>query len=222
MSTLGERIKLVIGELSQAKFGESIGVTAQAVNQWVNGKAKPNLENLVDIATKYETDLNWLMRPDIDIESGAQKSPETSSTPIQNHVYVEPAFTARDLPVYAAVEGGDGDLVVSIEPIDVVQRPWYLGEVRDGYAVIVTGESMVPAYEPGDMAIVNPRLSYMRGKVHIFTAESENTHFRATIKKLVAVTDTHWKVEQYNPPATLMLPRNVWTKAKRVVGKLND
>lgn len=125
----------------------------------------------------------------------------------------------RDLPVFAAVEGGTGDLDVSTEPVELVPRPWYLGEVRDGFAVIVTGESMVPAYNPGDMAIVNPRLPFMRDKIHIFTAESSNTHYKATIKHLVAVTPKVWKVEQFNPKKTFELPRDVWTHARRVVGK---
>lgn len=96
-----------------------------------------------------------------------------------------------------------------------------MGEVKDGFAVIVTGESMVPAFDPGDMAIVNPRLPYLRGKVHIFTAESENTHYRATIKLLVGVTPKAWRVEQFNPRKTFELPRDVFTQARRVVGKFN-
>ena len=69
----------------------------------------------------------------------------------------------RDLRVYAAVEGGPGVMVVSTDPIELVPRPWYMREVRDGYAVLVVGESMVPAFKPGDMAIVNPRLPPLRG-----------------------------------------------------------
>lgn len=131
-------------------------------------------------------------------------------------------FGVRDLPVFAAVEGGTGDLEVSTDPVDLVPRPWYLGEVKDGFAVIVTGESMVPAYDPGDMAIVNPRLPFMRGKIHIFTAESENSHYRATIKRLVGVAAKSWKVEQFNPQKTFELSREEWTHARRVVGKFND
>lgn len=125
----------------------------------------------------------------------------------------------RDLPVYAAAEGGEGALVVSVDPIDMVPRPWYLGEVREGYGVLVTGESMSPEFEPGDMAIVNPKLPHMRGKVHIFATERDDGHFLATIKRLVRATATEWIVEQHNPPKTFSLQRSVWTTARRVVGK---
>jgi transcriptional regulator with XRE-family HTH domain len=123
------------------------------------------------------------------------------------------------IPVFAAAEGGQGELVISTDPLDYVTRPWYLGEVQDAYAVVVTGESMAPAYEPTDIAIVNPRLSYLRGKDHVFTMQSEDGSFRAMLKRLVKATDDEWIVEQFNPPKQFSLPRSVWVGAKRVVGK---
>ena len=125
----------------------------------------------------------------------------------------------RDLPVFAAVEGGPGELVVSTEPIEFVTRPWFLGEVRDGYAVVITGESMMPAYNPGDMAIVNPRLPPMRGKNHIIVDDGNDGDFRATIKKVTTWDANSWHVEQYNPQKKFKLERTIWSKALRVVGK---
>jgi len=216
---MSERIRTVMGSLTLDEFGKSLGVSAQAVSQWLSGKTKPDQKNLMRMASLYKVDLNWLMNDEA-TDTFHEKSDFAASTPSMQRV--EATLGARDLPVFAAVEGGDGDLVVSTERVDLVPRPWYLGEVKDGFAVIVTGESMVPAYEPGDMAIVNPRLTHMRGKIHIFTAESENSHFKATIKKLVSVTETDWVVEQFNPPKTFKLPKSEWTHAKRVVGKYND
>lgn len=216
---MSERIRTVMGPQTLEEFGKSIGVSAQAVSQWLSGRTRPDQKNLLKIASIYKVDLNWLMSGDGD-EPAHDEALHAASTPTMKRV--EAPLGARDLPIFAAVEGGDGDLVISTEAVDLVPRPWYLGEVKDGYGVIVTGESMVPAYEPGDMAIVNPRLTYMRGKIHIFTAESENSHFKATIKRLVSVTDTDWIVEQFNPPKEFKLPKSIWTHAKRVVGKYND
>jgi transcriptional regulator with XRE-family HTH domain len=129
----------------------------------------------------------------------------------------------RDLPVYAAVEGGPGEITVSTDPIDMVPRPWYLGSVRDGYAVLVVGESMVPAFRPGEMAIVNPRLAPLRNKDHILVKEAADGSFRATIKHLLNWSDEDWKLEQFNPPPgaerVFTLSRQEWRKALRVVGK---
>ena len=221
--SMSDRIRAVMDGKTQSDFGESIGVSAQAVNQWLKGKTEPGMDSLRKMSEIYKVDLNWLAYGHGSDGENPPRFPQPTKDELttSNVTRVETPLGARDLPVFAAVEGGDGDLVISTEPVDLVPRPWYLGEVKDGYGVIVTGESMVPAYEPGDTAIVNPRLPYMRGKVHIFTCESDNSHFRATIKTLVKVTETDWVVEQHNPPKTLSLPRSIWTHARRVVGKYN-
>jgi phage repressor protein C with HTH and peptisase S24 domain len=205
---MSERIKELMGPMSQQAFADSVGVSVQAVNQWMTGKTEPGPKTLKRISEKYGVDISWLM------------TGKTWSDAPQDNFRSPPQFLGeRDLPVFAAVEGGKGELVVSTDPIDLVPRPWYLGEVKDGYAVVVTGESMVPVYEPGDMVIVNPRLPYMRGKDHIFTNGAQDGGFRATVKRLVKVTETSWVVEQFNPAGELTLPRATWTDAKRIVGK---
>jgi hypothetical protein len=129
----------------------------------------------------------------------------------------------RDLKVFSAVEGGAGDMVVSTEPIDVVPRPWFMRAVRDGYAVLVVGESMVPAFKPGDMAIVNPRLPPQRGQDVILIAGEEDGEFRASIKHLRGWDAKSWHLQQYNPPrghaAEFSWAKKDWPKALRVVGK---
>jgi phage repressor protein C with HTH and peptisase S24 domain len=124
-----------------------------------------------------------------------------------------------DLPVYAAAEGGDGVMVVSTDPVQLVQRPWFLHEVSEGYAVLVTGESMEPVYEPGDMAIVNPRWPLVRNKDVIIVCDESLGEFRAVIKRLIKWTDTHWHVRQFNEPRDFTLDRRDWPKAYRVVGR---
>lgn len=216
-----DRLRSVMGDLTQAEFATEIGISPQAVSQWFSGNTEPGKQNLQKIAKRFNVDINWLtfggglLNSDIEPVYISEKGDAVPGNPVAG---IRP-MASRDLPVYAAAEGGEGELVVSIEPIDMVPRPWYLGEVRDGYAVLVTGESMFPEFEPGDMAIVNPKLPYMRGKVHIFATERDDGHFLATIKRLVKVTSDAWIVEQHNPAKTFSLDRAQWTTARRVVGK---
>ena len=127
------------------------------------------------------------------------------------------------LPVYAAAEGGPGDMVVSTDPIEFVTRPWFLKNVKEGYAVVVTGESMVPVYEPGDLVIVNPRLPAIRGKNAIFVSGEERGEFKATVKRLERSTPSEWHVRQWNPPEggaeQFVLRKKDWPKALRIVGR---
>lgn len=130
---------------------------------------------------------------------------------------------ARDLKVFAAVEAGPGEMVVSTEPIELVPRPWYMREVRDGYAVLVVGESMIPRYQPGELAIVNPRLPPMRDKDVILVGGEHEGEFRASIKRLLGWDSRNWRLLQYNgpkgQPVEFSWPKKDWPKALRVVGK---
>lgn len=183
---------------NQTQLGAAVGVNQATVSRWLKGAI-----------------------PD---PAQQERLRELIAGSPAGHYTPPPAILGqRDLPVYSAVEGGPGEIVVSTDAIEFVPRPWYLGEVKEGFAVLVVGESMVPAFRPGELAIVNPRLPAMRGRDHILTMENENGEFTATIKHVLGWTENDWKLEQYNPPTgrnrNFTLPRAKWTKALRVVGK---
>ncbi len=125
-----------------------------------------------------------------------------------------------DLPVYAAAEGGPGEMVVSTDPIDRVPRPWYLGTVKEGFAVLVVGESMTPDFNPGDLAVVNPKLPPARDKPVILVSGEEHGEFRATIKRLIGWSATDWAVRQFNPAKDFKLSKKEWPRALRVVSRI--
>jgi len=114
-------------------------------------------------------------------------------------------------------------MVVNTDPIELVPRAWYLKSVRDGSAVLVAGESMVPVFDPGDLAIVNPRLPFVRGKDVILVTDEADCDFRPTINRLVRWTARDWHLHQCNPPASqraeFTLACKARPKALRVVGK---
>jgi phage repressor protein C with HTH and peptisase S24 domain len=130
--------------------------------------------------------------------------------------------TVKDLPVYGAAEGGDGVMVLDNEPIEYMERPLELEGVKGAYAIYVVGESMYPAYEPGDRAYIHPGRPLTPGKDALFESLSEDGVRHATIKRLVRITDKAWKVQQFNPPKTFDLPRAKWQKGSRVVGSYRD
>lgn len=128
-----------------------------------------------------------------------------------------PVFGQRDLKIYAAVEGGPGEVVVSNDHIDIVTRPWFLQYAKDAYGVMIVGTSMEPRFNPGEIVFVNPHLPVLRGQPAIFSGDTAGT-FKATIKIFERETPTEWTVAQYNPAKSFKLPKKAWTKAQRVVG----
>jgi len=199
-----KRALAIYGNRQKALAAE-VGVDQSTVSRWINKGVIPDPRQEAKIREILGEDASPLLPiPVVSDYGGAPR---------------QAVFSSIDLPVYAAVEGGPGELVISTEPIEYVARPWYLGQVKDGFGVIVVGESMAPAYNPGDMAIVHPKLPALIGKTHIFTQETVDGSFVGTIKKLVGQTPTEWKVEQHNPSKVFSLDKGLWTKAVRVVGK---
>lgn len=125
----------------------------------------------------------------------------------------------RNFPVHAAAAAGGGSVIISTEPVDYVERPAPLAQVRDGYGVLVTLDSMVPEFRPGDTLLVHPHLPPERGEACVFYADDGHGTVLATVKSFVRSTSAQWFVEQWNPPKKFTLDRKKWQKAHRVVGK---
>ena len=129
------------------------------------------------------------------------------------------AIGERNLPVYAAAEGGNGAMIVSWEPIEFTSRPAPLLNIRDGYGIYIVGDSMFPAYEPGDIALVNPHVQPRPHQDAIFFKSKQHDGSEALVKRLLKMTLAEWKVQQWNPQKELILPRSEWKEAHLVVGR---
>ncbi|MCC7047175.1 MAG: S24 family peptidase [Alphaproteobacteria bacterium] len=116
-------------------------------------------------------------------------------------------------------------MVVSSDIVDYVRRPEPLARVRDGYALHMVGESMVPAYEPGDLLLIHTHLPPARGTDVVLYGTDASGHEVVTVKRLVRLTDTDWHLMRHNPAAgeskEFKLPRKMWAKCHRVVGRYN-
>ena len=64
---------------------------------------------------------------------------------------------AAPLQVFASAEGGtDGAMILSNEPVAWIPRDTRLDGIREAYGCFVSGDSMDPAYERGNLLLVNP------------------------------------------------------------------
>lgn len=220
------------------------GLSATFIRNIMKGKsANPRSDTLHKLATALETTGTWLTAKGTiqpagrEGRGGATSDPQDRScetdgggrlvTPDPGAVSDFPAgfapvpfaYGLRDFPIYAATEGGPGEIVVSTDPIDIVERPSYMRNVKDGYGVLVVGESMVPSFRPGQIAIVNPRLPPQQGRDIILIGNEEDGEFVATIKFLIRSEPHRWYVHQDNPARDFYLDKKKWPRGLRVVGK---
>ncbi|BCH30261.1 hypothetical protein MesoLjLc_21910 [Mesorhizobium sp. L-8-10] len=130
----------------------------------------------------------------------------------------------RRLPVYAAARGGDGHVIVTFDPVEYVKMPTILESVRGGYGLLITGDSMVPAYWPGDTALIHPSLPAQRDTdvVLYHTPPEPKGGDEAMIKRLVGMSEREWTLQQYQPANIFKEFRADWPVCHRVVGKYNS
>ena len=127
-----------------------------------------------------------------------------------------------DIKVFSAAYGSEDDLgamVLSAEPVQFIPRPAPLLGVTGAYGVLILGDSMSPAYEAGDLALVNPSLPPRPRNFCIFQGTRADGTPLALVKRLVRENSTNWSVQQYEPAKTFALPKPSWGRPHVIVGK---
>lgn len=127
-------------------------------------------------------------------------------------------FGDRDLPVFGTAQGGEGAILLTNEAVDWVLRPDALLRVKDGYGIIVTGDSMSPEHKSGSIALVNPHLPAHAGDSCIFRSHADDGSVKICIKELVRQTDDAWHVKQHNPPKEFAFKKSEWQICHVTVG----
>lgn len=210
--------------VSPMTIGEKIKEFRVALSLTQSGLArKANVSQPTIVALESGTQQTTKFLPQI--AAALEKAPADLDPAYREGFYrAPPAFLGEDdFPVFSATEGGKGEMVISSDPLEMVPRPWYLKNVKEGYAVLVTGESMEPRYSPGEIVVVNPKAALIRGKDAIIHTAREGGDFRAMIKSYMGSTPESWKLRQFNPPPgekpDFSAPKKQWPFAVRVVGR---
>ena len=146
------------------------------------------------------------------------KLSESEHIRIDKPLQIAAIFGDRDLPVFGTAQGGSGALIVTDLAVDYVVRPAPLLRVRDGYGMIVTGDSMSPRIENGDTVLVNPHLPPRNGDTCVFRRHDDDGTVLAIVKKLRRYNDETWYVAQHNPPRDFVLKRSEWQICHVTVG----
>ena len=212
---IGQKIRRRREELrlSQADLGRQVGVSQATIDKIEAGHTARS-RYLPLIAVKL-----GLALEDLDPALAGLGGPATASLIPGANLIGE-----RDFPIYASAEGGLGQIILSSDAVDVMPRPAPLSHVKGAYGLYITGESMVPEFEPGDIAMVNPHLPLVADVTCIFYGEREGAA-RATIKRLIRQTADVWHVKQWNPPEGMKpqftLPKAEWAVCHRVLGKFS-
>lgn len=221
MGTLGSTIRkarLAAG-LTQQALADKLGINRVNIVQWEKDDTRPAVDRLPVLARILNLPDDALEH-DIDLDGPARRrsrEPVPGATPI---IPGSKLLAPGKLPVYAAAMGGDGHIIVTFEAIDHMKMPSELENVKGGYGLLVTGESMVPAFWPGDTALINPHLPPQKSRnVILYHTPPDGGEVEAMVKQLEGWNDREWHLRQYNPPLDFKEFRQEWPVCHRVVGK---
>ena len=134
------------------------------------------------------TDNAILGQPEIDLQ-------KATNLPASNTLI-------RDLPVYGVAVGGkEEEFSFNGSVVDYVRRPPSLMKINNAFGVYVTGDSMSPRFENGDLVFVHPGRPAKPGNDVIVELHGEHgAPGPCYIKRLVRRTDNQIVLAQFNPP----------------------
>jgi phage repressor protein C with HTH and peptisase S24 domain len=204
------------GHGAQSALAEHLGVDPSIVSRMLNTPRKISVEEADKIRA-------WLGQPSqsAPAPSAARAPPWTARAPAQAMAPL-PRVSRPDLPVWAAAQGGEeGAMLITTSPIEWIVRPRELVEVIDAFAVFLIGESMSPRYDQGDQLFVHPHRPPRGGDDCLFVQQRDETSYYGLVKTLVRPLADKWRVKQFNPGKEFDLDRRKWTKAWKIIGKMN-
>lgn len=209
METIGTRVKSrrnAMG-MSQEDLAKEAGVSQATIDKIENDRTQKS-KFLPEVFAALDLPLSTLKTPQGDISRAVGFSPLASKP-------------SNMTPIFGTAEGGNGNIQITSDPVEFIPTPHALINVRGAYCVIVSGESMVPSFRPGQLALVHPYLPPRPGEDVILYQDHENGDSSVIIKHLVKVKSDCWVVEQYNPAKTIELKRSQWAKCHVVIQKYN-
>lgn len=213
--TLGERIRLArkTAGLTQAELGAIFSISREAVSLWENDTNAPTADKLGRIAAETHVSSDWLITGRGEME-GPQ--PSMASLPIDG-LPLRPGT----IPVLGMGAGGnDGEYEWNGEEIDRVDCPPMLDGVTEAYAIYVSGHSMSPRYNDGELLFVNPSKSIHPGCFVVvqFHKDEGGGSPKVWVKQFVGRAPQQSTFRQYNPPAERKIPTQRIIAVHRIVG----
>jgi len=123
-----------------------------------------------------------------------------------------------NFPIYSAAQGDDRFDIFSADVMEWIRTPERVAGVPDAYGILIKGQSMIPRFEPGEIALVHPRRPLENNAEVVLYHREGNA--KAMIKRLVNADDVHYRLQQYNPPDIFTVEKTDWPMCHLVVGRL--
>lgn len=211
------------------------GLKQSSYSELERGESKSSTK-LIELATLFQVDPVWLATGDgemltkpspsdlmqkiKEIENGGARD---SSIAPKGTVNAPMADVSDEVPILSWVAAGSWSNVEAVtfdDAIGKVSRPKNLS--KNGFALIVRGESMLPKFDPDDIIYVEPQTGFFALKNNDLVIVQCNDDTEATFKQLVlGETSEDMYLRPLNPNwhEQRMMPMGDCNLVGKVVGK---
>ncbi len=145
-------------KLTQEEFGKIVGVSDKAVSTWELGLKTPRMGTIQKISECFNI-------PKSAILDDTPSEPSNISYIIKDDIY--------SIPLFGSVSAGFGayasDEILDYIPT-VIRNPY---EAKETLAIRVTGESMYPKIEDGDIIVVHKQDSVDSGSIAVLLLDGD-------------------------------------------------
>ncbi|MDF1734958.1 MAG: S24 family peptidase [Minwuia sp.] len=209
--------------LKQTALAEAISRDIAVISRIENHQQEPSEQMLASIAARIGVTPADLLRP-----PPADGAPPRKSRPALTPSTGRPAPDAPpipprssmplDLPLLGTAAGSFNGEFILQETVDYVRRPPALAGTAQAYAIEVTGDSMAPRFEEGDLVFVHPGRRVLVGDdIILQTRNGEHDELQTFIKRFVRQDADTVTVRQFNPPQDITWERRFVVAMHRVM-----
>ncbi|CAN7394249.1 S24 family peptidase [Neorhizobium sp. LjRoot104] len=183
----------------------SLGLAASTYRAHENGQNDFNLDEAKLYARKFDVDPLWLMGEENMAPPAANQNDSPNAI-----VGAKLVGRGRLIKVYGRAVGGvDGEFEMNGSVLYETMAPPILSDVSGAYAVQVSGDSMSPRYEDGEVCFVDPLRRVKKGDYVIAQIRvEENGPLLAYVKKFIRHNAAELVLSQFNPEKELRFPSN--------------
>lgn len=211
MNDMGDRLRkarIGAGYKYASEAAKALGVTSSTYRAHENGQNEFGVEEAEFYAKRFGVSAGWLlMAKEMALVNGNQRG--TTQSPIMDlpnaRIGDKVEGLGRKIPVYGQAVGGiDGEFLMNGSILYEVMAPPVLSHISGAYAVSISGDSMYPRYEDGEIAFVDPKRRVRKGDYVIAQIRLEEEGLiHAYVKKFIRHNAIELVLEQFNPAKEL-------------------
>lgn len=188
----------------------ALGITASTYRAHENGQNDFGLEEAEVYAKKFSVDPLWILgkhikpanqtgMPDngLSIPASVARAFDSPNAKVGDII----RGSGRMIPVYGQAVGGvNGEFEMNGNILFEVLAPPVISGISKAYGVLITGESMSPRYEDGEVAFIDPSRRVKRGDYVVAQIRNPDSHVPlAYVKRFVRWNSEELVLEQFNP-----------------------